>query len=105
MRPSQLVALAEHLSPESLVARTRGVIESQIDDEVVALNIETGTCYGLNSVGSRIWHLLETPVRIGQICKALSAEYCVEPDECMHDVVELISNLRAENLVMVIDDR
>ena len=46
------------LSLTTVVARRDGFVEAEIDDEIVALSIEHGTCYGLNRVGSRIWNLL-----------------------------------------------
>ena len=55
------------LSSATTVARASGFIEAEIDNEVVALNIETGTCYGLNRVGSRVWGLIETPAKIGDV--------------------------------------
>ena len=75
MQPS--LSHSSHLSANSVVSRKAGIIEAEIEGEVVALNIETGTCYGLNQVGSRIWHMLATSPRVGDICKALLAEYAV----------------------------
>jgi len=95
--------LREDFSPSTVVARSGGLIESEIDEEIVALNIETGTCYGLNGVGSRIWSLLEKPVPISEICATLIAEYQVEPDTCQRDVIELMKELSRENLIVVTD--
>jgi len=78
-------------------------VESQIDNEIVALNIESGTCYGLNSVATRIWNMLTAPMRVDDICKVLVADYDVDREVCEHDVIELILQLRAENLVAVTD--
>jgi hypothetical protein len=89
------------LTPSTVVSRARGLVESEIDSEVVALNIETGTCYGLNAVGSRVWSLLAKPVRISDVCATLIAEYQVEPDTCEREVVELVDQLIVENLVVV----
>ena len=65
------------LSSGSVVARSRGFVEAAIDDEVVILSIEHGTCYGLNRVGSRIWNLLASQARIGDLCATLLTEYRV----------------------------
>ena len=46
------------LSLETVVTRIGGVLEAEVDGEVVALDIEKGTCYGLNKVGSRVWRLI-----------------------------------------------
>lgn len=83
-----------------MVARNDGLIEAEIDQEVVALSIEHGTCYGLNRVGSRIWHLLATPSRISDICEQLLAEYKVERNVCERQVIDLLEELRAEGLIL-----
>jgi hypothetical protein len=91
----------QQISPSTVVARSSGLIHSHIDDEVVALNIESGVCYGLNGVGSRIWSLLESPVPISRICMTLVAEYDVDPTVCESDVLDLIEQLHSEKLVIV----
>ena len=92
----------QHLPPLSLattVVRSDGFIDAEIDNEVVALNIETGTCYGLNRVGSRIWGFLAAPTQINEICARLVAEYNVESSECATQVLDLLEQLRAEGLI------
>ncbi len=87
------------LSSASIVARGKGFVDAAIDDEVVILSIEQGTCYGLNRVGSRIWNLLATPARIQDVCVTLLAEYRVDPKACEREVLDLLEELRAEGLV------
>jgi hypothetical protein len=97
-----------HLSPlssDTVVARSDGFIEAEIDNEVVALSIEHGTCYGLNRVGSRIWNLLATPSRISNLCEKLLAEYKVEPNVCQRQVIDLLEELRAEGLIQTPQDK
>jgi hypothetical protein len=89
------------LSLDSRVARGSGFVDAEIDNEVVALNVESGTCYGLNRVGSRIWRLLADPIRIGDLCSALLIEYEVASDVCERQVLDLLEELRAEGLVSV----
>lgn len=92
-----------HISPLSaatLVVRNDGLIEAEIDNEVVALNIKKGTCYGLNRVGSRIWSLLGVPIQISEICERLFVEYKVEPRDCEREVLDLLEELRAEGLII-----
>lgn len=92
--------MSETLSSSTIVARKGGLIESEIDREIVTLNIENGVCYGLNQVGSRIWSLLATPVRISEICTILVREYDVERDTCENEVIDLIERLLEEGLVI-----
>jgi Coenzyme PQQ synthesis protein D (PqqD) len=93
------------LSSATVVARSEGFIEAEIDNEVVALSIEHGTCYGLNRVGSRIWNLLATPARIGDLCATLLAEYSVDPDVCERQVLDLLEELRSEGLIVTPEEK
>jgi hypothetical protein len=89
----------QHLSPATVVARNDGFIQAEIDNEIVALDIEKGACYGLNAVGSRIWTLLESPIHIGDICEKLLTEYDVEPATCERQVLDLLEELRTEGII------
>lgn len=93
------------ISSSSIVARGDGFVQAEIDNEIVALNIETGTCYGLNRVGSRIWELIESPSLVADVCKKLMAEYDVEPTTCERQVLDLLEELRAEGLVTLPDKK
>jgi len=93
------------LSLASKVVREPDVVEAEIDHEVVAINIETGNCYGLNPVGSRIWNLIAAPVSIGDVCAALISEYQVQKGTCEQQVLSLLEELRAEGLISTVPDK
>ena len=101
----QSLSKSRPLSVYTVVSRKAGIIEAEIEGEVVALNIETGTCYGLNQVGSRIWHLLATSTRISDICEALLAEYSVGSDDCERQVLDLLEDLYTEGLIAPIEEK
>ena len=63
-----------YLSATSIVTRTDGIVDAEVDGEVVALNIDKGTCYGLNKVGSRIWTTIARPTQVGAMCEKLMSE-------------------------------
>jgi hypothetical protein len=89
------------LSSATTVVRNDGLVEAEVENEIVALNVEKGTCYGLNPVGSRIWKLLAAPTRISDICARLIADYKVEQGTCESQVLDLLEELRAEGLITV----
>jgi hypothetical protein len=93
------------LSTATLVARSDGFIEAEVDNEIVALNVERGTCYGLNPVGSRIWNLLSAPTRIGDVCATLLTEYSVDPSVCERQVLDLLEELRVEGLIVTSEEK
>jgi hypothetical protein len=88
-----------HLSSTSIVQRSDGFVHAEVDNEVVALSIDRGTCYGLNPVGSRIWKIIENPVAIDDICSRLMAEYDVDAATCERQVLDLLEELRSEGLI------
>jgi hypothetical protein len=93
------------LSLATVVACAEGFVEAEVDEDMVALNVERGSCYGLNGVGSRIWKLLSRPTRIGDLCATLLAEYEVPPDVCERDVLALLEELRAEGMITTLDEQ
>jgi len=93
------------LSYNSIVVRCGSVVEAQIDGEIVAMNVESGNCYGLNSIGTRIWSFLAEPVCVSSIFEQLEAEYDVEPETCKREVLTLLNELHAEKLISTVPDK
>ena len=87
------------MTQATLVTRAGGVIDAEIDNEIVALKIETGLCYGFNEIGSEIWKLLATPISVGDVCKKLLSEYRIDAATCERQIIELLMQLQYEGLV------
>lgn len=86
--------------PQEMIATRRGgLIEAEVDGELLGLHIDNGYCYGFNPTATRIWALIETPRTITQLCETLSAEFEVEPADARPDVVALLEELRREGLI------
>ena len=79
--------------------RSPGALFSNFDGEFVALNINKGQCYGMDSIASRVWTLLVVPRSIEEICTALEMDYDVDPDTCRTDIASLLDTLSSEGLV------
>ena len=88
-------------TPETVFRKSAELLESDVDDEIVALDVNKGQCYGLNLVGSRVWRLLETPTSLQDICSTLQEEYEVESEVCRGEVERLLADLQSEGLVEV----
>ena len=82
-----------------LVSRGAGLIEAEVDDEIVGLHIENGSCYGFNPTAARVWKLIEQPKTLAELCAALAAEFRVEPARCEADVRALLDDLASDGLV------
>jgi len=82
-----------------IVARRGGLLEAEVDGELVGLHVENGTCYGFNATATRIWALIEAPVRFGDLTDTLVREYGVDRETCARDVADVLETLQADGLV------
>jgi len=87
------------------VACKDAVIEAEIDQEIVALSIERGSCYAMNPLGSRICNLIAEPIRICDLCEMLVGAYRVDPAVCERQVLDLLEGLRGEGLVAIVEEK
>ena len=77
------------------------MLEAEVNGEVIALNVDNGTCYGFNPTATRIWALLAEPKSLDEICETLTGEFEVGRDVCEREVVALIRDLETDGLVQV----
>lgn len=85
-----------------MVAQVIGLVVADIDDEKVMLSIETGKYYGLDSIGSRIWELIEQPNTVCNVVKVLLTEYEVDDRVCTNDVMAFLHKLYAQGMVDIV---
>ena len=74
-----------------------------LDGESVLLNLESSTYFGLDPVGTRIWQLIERHRRLGDVLRDLLQEYEVEADVMERDLIQLVSELLGQGLVVRAD--
>ena len=85
-----------------LVARRLpGLMEAEVDGDLVALHIENGTYYSFNETAARIWALLDRPKSIADLCATLAAEFEIDSQACTGEVLHLLRDLEKDGLVML----
>ena len=89
------------LTVNSSVVATKQQLSSDLSGESVILNLKSGTYFGLNTVGASIWNLIQQPKTIREIQDALLDEYDVEIEQCHHDLLAILQQLKAEGLIEV----
>lgn len=85
---------------ESVVRRSGDVMASQVDNELVMMDIERGMYYALNPVGAEIWARLAEPQQVADLCAQLQQEYAVDRATCEADVLAVLNDM-AENGLLV----
>ena len=82
-----------------VIARASGLLEAEVDGELVALHVEQGTCYGFNRTATRVWALLEAPRTLAELRDALMAEFAVDGATCERELGELLDELARDGLI------
>lgn len=86
---------------DALVRRNGGLIEAEVDGELIGLEVEQGVCYGFNGTATRIWALIEEPRKISDIRDVLLAEYDVNAETCERDLGSVLAELEANGLIVI----
>ncbi len=74
-------------------------VSTMVGGEVVILDMRAGLYFGLDAVGARLWELLTELRTIGELVDVVVAEYDVERERAQTDVVALIGELLARELI------
>jgi hypothetical protein len=73
-------------------------------DEAVILDLTAGMYYGLNPVAARIWNLIQEPRSVREVRDTIVEEYDVDPDRAEGDLLVLLQDLAANDLIQVKDE-
>jgi Coenzyme PQQ synthesis protein D (PqqD) len=74
------------------------VLFRDLDGEAVLLEPDSGTYFGLNAVGTRIWRLLVEQGRLALVLDALVREYDAPADRLEEDLLHLVRRLSDASL-------
>jgi hypothetical protein len=89
------------LSVKTVVARRAEPLTAAVDEEMVMLDPRTSRYFGVDSIGARIWELLEQPVSVDEVCIALRGEFDVEEEACRADVLAFLEQLEDAELLEI----
>ena len=78
--------------PPQVMARTVG-------DETVILDLASGTYFGLDPVGARIWELMGEGKTLAEVCEQMLDEYEVSRDDLERDTLRLAQELAGQGLI------
>ena len=80
--------------PPEVMARTVG-------DETVILDLASGTYFGLDPVGARMWDLMGEGMTLAEVCDRMLEEYAVSRDQLEGDTLRLGEELQRQGLIQV----
>ncbi|GAB3129847.1 PqqD family peptide modification chaperone [Novispirillum itersonii] len=86
-------------STETVFVRSPNPLTTEIDGELVMMDVTSGRYFTLDRIGTVIWGHLETPVCFGDLCQSLTERYDAPADTLAADVAALLTSLRDAGLV------
>jgi hypothetical protein len=85
----------------SVVVCSEENLSCDLQGEAVILNLKSGTYFGLNSLGTRIWELIREPVRVSDVHQQLLQEYEVDAGLCEAELLLFLNQLQTNDLIKV----
>jgi hypothetical protein len=76
-----------------------GVVFRELDGETVILNLESGTYFGLDPIGTRIWQLCQERGSLRSVLAAMLEEFDASADVIQSDILALVDELSAQGLI------
>lgn len=92
------------LDARSIVVASKDQLASEIGGETVILGLTAGRYYGVDSVGARVWQLVQEPASVGDLRAKIVAEYEVDPERCEADLLQLLQQMADAGLVEIRSD-
>jgi hypothetical protein len=94
--------MSNSLDLNSVIVAASDQVSSELQEgDIAILNLKDGVYYGLNSVGSRIWNLIQTPKSVAELREVLLAEYDIDVEVCTRELMDLLDNLSNKKLIEV----
>lgn len=91
--------MTETIDPQVVLSRNPSILFNDFDDGIMMMNIDSGHYFDLDSIGARIWSLLEQPTSLETVCATLAEEYEVDEATCQAQTGEFLGDLVAKGLI------
>ena len=85
----------------SVITTNKKVVSCELGEEIAMLNMDDGVYYGLNTVGAKIWNLIQEPKTVAEVLEVLLDEYDVKEKQCKNDLINLLQELQDKGLIEI----
>lgn len=79
---------------------TPTVVSEIFDDEVVIINMDSGSYYSLDQSGAALWQQLQQGATIAELIAGVAKAYVVNPNEITPAVQQFVAELEQEQLIV-----
>ena len=89
------------ITDKSLVSMSRNLFFRNLNKVLIILDMTTDKCYSLDSIGAKVAKILSKPKTINELKISILNEFEVKPDKCERDLLNLLSDLKNNNIVSI----
>lgn len=89
------------ISINTIVSHRKDIDTTDLNGDLVMMDLEEGRYFSLNSVGSRIWELIEKPIEVNKVIDSLLDEYDTNRNECEENVLEFLEKLNDSKIISI----
>ena len=86
---------------DSTVVAIKDVLGCELQDEEIILDLKSGVYFGLDSMGTRLWALIQEPILVRDVCEVILDEYEVDREECERDLCAFFREMAVNGLVEI----
>lgn len=89
------------ISVNTIVSHRKDIDTTDLNGDLVMMDLEEGRYFSLNSVGSRIWELIEEPIQVNKVIDTLLEEYEINRNQCEENVLEFLGELNDSKIISI----
>ena len=94
--------MTDPITLSTIIARRTDLMTSELSDtELVMLNIERGSYYGMADTAKAIWSILDEPRSIAAVCDQLMTRFAVDRETCERETLAFVNDLLKDDLVRI----
>lgn len=91
--------MTETINLETIIVAAKKQVSCDLANETAILNLANGMYYGLDTVGTSVWRLVQKPISFSEIQTQLLREYEAAPEQIQEDLTRLLEKMASEGLV------
>ena len=75
------------------------VVACEIESGSALLDLDSSRYFRLNGSASYVWQIIQQPIPLGDICKQMLDHYDVEEEQCLADIIAVLTAFEKAGLV------
>jgi hypothetical protein len=83
------------------IARAPGLIDADVDGDVVVMSLGEGCYFGFDDIASDIWKHLEEGSTLAELIECLAQDYDASRETIENDVSRLLRRMAERDLVVI----